>query len=255
MPAHWPGQCSRPLRSKGIVPQHDSGGAVTVSQKPIDSSTHPGTPATPDAVAAQIAIEQAHVDKVYTELGKASERASLVEAEGLARGRISRTGDVRDEEITGLFERDALVFNANRRRATLEMQYEGLVFGRLDLDGGPSDGADREVRYVGRLGVRDDDYESLVIDWRAPAAAPVCATSSPPSSAIRMRPLEHPREGSRRSPEAPAQARRSWRCTARHTSCIPIGAGSSPVGSWSWGRPRPTRHTSSGSCPRWARNQ
>src|SRR5665811_2313344 len=136
------------------MPRHDSGGAVTVSEKPIDPSTHPGNPVTPDVVAAQIAIEQAHVDKVYTELGKASERDSLVEAEGLARGRISRTGDVRDEEITGLFERDALVFNANRRRATLEMQYEGLVFGRLDLDdgssdggssdGGPSDGADRE---------------------------------------------------------------------------------------------------------------
>ena len=64
---------------------------MTVSEKPIDPSTHHDNPVTPDAVAAQIAIEQAHVDKVYTELGKASERASLVEAEGLARGRISRT--------------------------------------------------------------------------------------------------------------------------------------------------------------------
>ena len=178
---------------------------MTVSEKPIDPSTHPGNPVTPDAVAAQIAIEQAHVDKVYTELGKASERASLVEAEGLARGRISRTGDVRDEEITGLFERDALVFNANRRRATLEMQYEGLVFGRLDLDGGPSEGgpsdsgpihggpthgANREVRYVGRLGVRDDDYEPLVIDWRAPAAAPFYrSTPVEPLGVLRRRVL------------------------------------------------------------------
>jgi len=168
---------------------------VTVSEKPIDPSAQPDNPATPDAVAAQIAIEQAHVDKVYTELGKASERASLVEAEGLARGRISRTGDVRDEEITGLFERDALVFNANRRRATLEMQYEGLVFGRLDLNGGPSaddtcDGADREVRYVGRLGVRDDDYEPLVIDWRAPAAAPFYrSTPVEPLGVLRRRVL------------------------------------------------------------------
>src|SRR5674476_1342416 len=184
------GPCSRPLRSKDIVPQCDSGGAVTVSEKPIDPSTHHGNPVTPDAVAAQIAIEQDHVDKVYTELGKASERASLVEAEGLARGRISRTGDVRDEEITGLFERDALVFNANRRRATLEMQYEGLVFGRLDLDGDPSDGADREVRYVGRLGVRDDDYEPLVIDWRAPAAAPFYrSTPVEPLGVLRRRVL------------------------------------------------------------------
>ena len=163
---------------------------MTVSEKPIDPSARPGTPVTPDAVAAQIAVEQAHVDKVYRELGKATERASLVEAEGLARGRISRTGDVRDEEITGLFERDALVFNANRRRTTLEMQYEGLVFGRLDLDHDTSDGADREIRYVGRLGVRDDEYEPLVIDWRAPAAAPFYrSTPVEPLGVLRRRVL------------------------------------------------------------------
>ncbi len=163
---------------------------MTVSEKPIDPSTGPGTPVTPDAVAAQIALEQAHVDKVYAELEKATERASLVEADGLARGRISRTGDVRDEEITGLFERDAMVFNANRRRTTLEMQYEGLVFGRLDLDHHTSEGADREIRYVGRLGVRDDDYEPLVIDWRAPAAAPFYrSTPVEPLGVLRRRVL------------------------------------------------------------------
>ncbi len=155
---------------------------MTVSEKPINPSTRHGDTVTPDAVAAQIAVEQAHVDKVYAELGKATERAALVEAEGLARGRISRTGDVRDEEITGLFERDALVFNANKRRATLEMQYEGLVFGRLDLA--------HDIRYVGRLGVRDDDYEPLVIDWRAPAAAPFYrSTPVEPLGVIRRRVL------------------------------------------------------------------
>jgi DNA helicase IV len=155
---------------------------VTVSEKPINPSTRQGATVTPDAVAAQIAVEQAHVDKVYAELDKATERAAMVEAEGLARGRISRTGDVRDEEITGLFERDALVFNANKRRATLEMQYEGLVFGRLDLD--------HDIRYVGRLGVRDDDYEPLVIDWRAPAAAPFYrSTPVEPLGVIRRRVL------------------------------------------------------------------
>ena len=163
---------------------------MTVSEKPINPSTRQGAPVNPDAVAAQIAVEQAHVDKVYAELDKATERAAMVEAEGLARGRISRTGDVRDEEITGLFERDALVFNANKRRATLEMQYEGLVFGRLDLDHETSDGADRDIRYVGRLGVRDDDYEPLVIDWRAPAAAPFYrSTPVEPLGVIRRRVL------------------------------------------------------------------
>jgi DNA helicase IV len=164
--------------------------------------------ATQDSIAAEIAGEQKLVDRVYAELTKATERASMVEAEGLARGRTDRTGDIRDEEITGLFERDALVFNANKRRAILETQYEGLVFGRLDLESDPNgrtDHADtagradhtraadpvgRETRYVGRLGVRDDEYEPLVIDWRAPAAAPFYrSTPVEPMGVIRRRVL------------------------------------------------------------------
>ncbi|MGO1166489.1 MAG: HelD family protein [Janibacter sp.] len=127
-----------------------------------------------DAVAAEISIEQDHLDRVHTELAKAGKRADLVATDGMSRGRTSRTGDVRDEEMSGLFERDALVYTANRRLAHLERQYEGLVFGRLDLAEGESEGAradEREIRYIGRLGVRDDEYEPLVIDWRAPAAS------------------------------------------------------------------------------------
>jgi DNA helicase IV len=175
---------------------------MTDSDQATKPTARADVPVTPDAVAAQIAVEQAHVDKVYSELTRAAERATLVEAEGLARGRTDRTGDVRDEEITGLFERDALVFNANKRRTTLEMQYEGLVFGRLDLDHDSSvkvdgakvakgvDGDAREVRYVGRLGVRDDEYEPLVIDWRAPAAAPFYrSTPVEPMGVLRRRVL------------------------------------------------------------------
>jgi len=193
---------------------------VTDSSQRIEPSRRPGAPVTQDSLAAEIAVEQELVDKVYAELTKATERAALVEAEGLARGRTDRTGDIRDEEITGLFERDAMVFNANKRRTILETQYEGLVFGRLDLesvaadsdttelgDSGTSklgdsasaeladetdgaDRADRETRYVGRLGVRDDDYEPLVIDWRAPAAAPFYrSTPVEPMGVIRRRVL------------------------------------------------------------------
>ena len=145
-------------------------------------------------VADEIAVEQAHVDQVYAELVKAGTRAGLVEADGLARGRTDRVGTARDEELTGLFERDALVFHAARRRNALESQYEGLVFGRLDIDHPPKpDGEgdpEREVRYIGRLGVRDDDYEPLVIDWRAPAASPFYrATPVEPMGVLRRRVL------------------------------------------------------------------
>jgi DNA helicase IV len=193
---------------------------VTDSQQRTDPAPQHGAPVADhdgSPLSAEIAIEQALVDKVYAELTKATERAALVEAEGLARGRTDRTGDIRDEEITGLFERDALVFNANKRRTILETEYEGLVFGRLDLgsdgdhssdsadgghgaDGDPSDQgvlradashpAERQTRYVGRLGVRDDEYEPLVIDWRAPAAAPFYrSTPVEPMGVLRRRVL------------------------------------------------------------------
>ncbi|OLT44810.1 helicase [Serinicoccus sp. CNJ-927] len=145
-------------------------------------------------VAAQIAAEQAHVDRVYDELGKAAARVELVHAEGMSRGQTDRrgTGDPREEELAGLFERDALVYSASKRRASLEHQHEGLVFGRLDLEHEVADehGSTREVRYVGRLGVRDDDYEPLVVDWRAPAAAPFYrATPVDPQGVLRRRVL------------------------------------------------------------------
>ena len=154
------------------------------------STTSPPRHDLPDIVAAEVALEQAHVDRVYAELAKADARAASVAADGLARGRTDRTGDVRDEEMTGLFERDALVYAAARRRASLETQYEGLVFGRLDLGEEESVADDREVRYIGRLGVRDDDYEPLVVDWRAPAAAAFYrATPVEPMGVLRRRVL------------------------------------------------------------------
>ncbi len=153
-------------------------------------SEHDSAQGVDHEVAKEIAHEQAYVDRVYAELAKAATRAGLVEADGLARGRTDRTGDVRDEELTGLFERDALVFNAVRRRTTLESQYEGLVFGRLDLDQPGPAGEAREARYIGRLGVRDDEYEPLVIDWRAPAAAAFYrATPVEPMGVVRRRVL------------------------------------------------------------------
>jgi DNA helicase IV len=149
-----------------------------------------------DVVAQEIAVEQAHVDRVYAELAKARTRTADVEADGLARGRTDRVGDVRDEELTGLVERDALVYLAARRRHDLDRQFEGLVFGRLDLDHTGSPHPERlradslEARYIGRLGVRDDDYEPLVVDWRAPAAAAFYrATPVDPHGVVRRRVL------------------------------------------------------------------
>ncbi|MET7392712.1 ATP-dependent DNA helicase [Dactylosporangium sp. NPDC005572] len=128
-----------------------------------------------DAVReSEIAAEQAYLDRVYVRLDQLRISAAEVEKAGYSLARVGNFG--------ALVERDAMVYHAARRRRALESEHDGLVFGRLDLGPDGVSGADAaavapevpggEVRYVGRLGLRDEAYESLVVDWRAPAAAP-----------------------------------------------------------------------------------
>ncbi len=105
------------------------------------------------------------MDLVYARLGEATRSAQQVASEGANLYKSDRGSFVREEDGTGLYERDVFAFQAAKRLAVLDAEHEGLVFGRLDR-------TDGEIRYVGRIGVRDVDYEPLVIDWRAPAAEP-----------------------------------------------------------------------------------
>jgi DNA helicase IV len=131
----------------------------------------------------ELAAEQAHVDLVYARLAEATRSAQQVAQAGLSLYQSDRNSFVREEDGTGLYERDVFAFQAARRLAILDAEQEGLVFGRLDR-------TDGEVRYVGRIGVRDADYEPLVIDWRAPAAEPFYrATPTNPMQVVRRRVL------------------------------------------------------------------
>ena len=125
-------------------------------------------------VERELAIEQAHVDLVYARLAEATRSAHLLAKAGRDLFRSDRESYMREEDGTGLLERDVFAFQAAKRLAVLDAEYEGLVFGRLDR-------TDGEVRHVGRMGLRDDDYEPLVVDWRARAAEPFYrATPSQP---------------------------------------------------------------------------
>ncbi len=109
--------------------------------------------------------------------------ARSIADESRARYTADRGDWHREEDATALFERDAFSFQAAKRLAILDAEHEGLVFGRLDL-------VDDDTRYIGRIGVRDDDYEPLVIDWRAPAAeAFYRATATNPMDVVRRRVL------------------------------------------------------------------
>lgn len=78
---------------------------------------------------AELAAEQQHIDRVYGRVEEAARSASRIAVEGHERGQAQNVGRVRDEEQTGLYERDVLVFAAARRIAELDAEHEGLVFG------------------------------------------------------------------------------------------------------------------------------
>jgi DNA helicase IV len=131
----------------------------------------------------ELAAEQTHVDAVYRALGAAVASAKAIQEESKARFLNERTDWLREEMGTSLFERDAFAFEAARRLAILNAEHEGLVFGRIDL-------LSHELRYIGRIGVRDEEYVPLVIDWRAPAAEPFYrATETEPMEVVRRRVL------------------------------------------------------------------
>jgi hypothetical protein len=127
----------------------------------------------PDARTLEIANEQSYVDRVYQRVEVLRRESRELAREGHGRAAAG--------PATGLVERDAIVHRAAGQLRTLDAEAEGLVFGRLDFDDG-------ETYHIGRMGVRDDDREPLLIDWRAPAAAAFYrATSGEPMGVVRRR--------------------------------------------------------------------
>ncbi|MGK3204858.1 HelD family protein [Amycolatopsis sp. MEPSY49] len=129
---------------------------------------------------AEIAIEQAHVDRVYTRLDELRTQAEAMRTKGYEIGQGAQREAI-FEQASMLFERDMMVYHANQTLQSLDAEYEGLVFGRLD-------DRDGERTYVGRLGIRDAEFDNLVTDWRAPAAAAFYqATAEEPMDVVRRR--------------------------------------------------------------------
>lgn len=82
-----------------------------------------------------------------------------------------------------LVDRDVEVRTLAREVKRLDVADNGLCFGRLDSDSG-------ERSYIGRIGLfdRSNDFEPLLLDWRAPAArAFYTATAASPERMRRRR--------------------------------------------------------------------
>ncbi|MBB5917766.1 DNA helicase IV [Nocardia transvalensis] len=127
--------------------------------------------------AAETLAEQDHLTLLYQRLDAMREYAQrrlktvLLEAGGTPQARSER------ESFTQLYTEDLAKYDAAEH---------GLCFGRIDL--AENDGDDH--RYIGRLGIldEDDDYATLLLDWRAPLARPFyLATTAQPDGVTRRR--------------------------------------------------------------------
>ncbi|WP_171171087.1 UvrD-helicase domain-containing protein [Streptomyces sp. I05A-00742] len=157
----------------------------------------------PDGVRdREIGAEQHHLDRVYRRLEEKIHEAEFLMDDAAKRGQVGTPG--------ALAERDAQVFRAGVHLNRLNSEFEDFLFGRIDLlrgkdgkkgpDGAytsvePAEDAVRgdlaeiaETLHIGRIGVLDSDYSPLVIDWRAPAAAPFYrSTPVAPGRVVRRR--------------------------------------------------------------------
>ncbi|MEU6145143.1 UvrD-helicase domain-containing protein [Streptomyces sp. NPDC047081] len=151
----------------------------------------------------EISVEQEHLDRVYRRLEEKIHEAEFLMNDAAKRGQVGTPG--------ALAERDAQVFRAGIHLNRLNNEFEDFLFGRIDLllgkdgkkgpDGAytavePAEGAVREdgtadiaeTLHIGRIGVLDSEYAPLVIDWRAPAAAPFYrSTPVDPGRVVRRR--------------------------------------------------------------------
>jgi len=108
------------------------------------------------AMSAEIAAEQAHIDRAYARLA-ITERGAAGLAETLSPG---ERGGAHQERLL----RAAAIEAGRRRLEALLTGGSALCFGRIDT-------AD-DTFHIGRTGVADAGGDQLIVDWRAPVAEP-----------------------------------------------------------------------------------
>ena len=135
-------------------------------------------PADPDGPQSpreiEVAREQAYVSTLYERLDTMRQYAKtrlqkvLLETGGTPQARSER------ESFSQMYSDDLAKYDAAEN---------GLCFGKIEM-------ADDEPRYVGRIGILDEekDFETLLLDWRAPLARPFyLATTAAPDGVTKRR--------------------------------------------------------------------
>jgi DNA helicase IV len=124
--------------------------------------------------AAELSREQEYVSALYAKVDRLRKETSARLAEVLR-----NTGGTHQARV----ERDVATAMHTEQLAQFSAAESGLCFGRLDFENG-------ERSYIGRIGLfdEDNDYEPLLMDWRAPAARPFyLATAASPDGVHRRR--------------------------------------------------------------------
>jgi len=124
----------------------------------------------------ELRAERSYVEGLYARLD--AERARVRD-----RYRATLGGPVDPQNGGTLVERDVEVRALAREVTRLDVADSGLCFGRLDAVSG-------ERSYIGRIGLLDEEneYEPVLLDWRAPAArAFYVATAASPENMRRRR--------------------------------------------------------------------
>ena len=104
-------------------------------------------------------------------------------ASGATRPCVKCTAAAGGGTFAARMEREVSAAEQARRLTQLNGVERGLCFGRMD-------DTDHRTFYIGRIGLHDDEYEPVLIDWRAPAARPFyAATPNDPAGLLRRRHL------------------------------------------------------------------
>lgn len=136
----------------------------------------------------RISEEQGYVDMLFGRLDDAVDKTN----ERLREVMLTQDPDAAE----ALVQRETEYHSLNEKLDRLNLAQLGLVFGRVDVAEKPENidnpipgqpGMDR--RYIGRMGLtaREENYRSLLLDWRAPMARPfyLATTARPEGVTLR----------------------------------------------------------------------
>jgi DNA helicase IV len=122
---------------------------------------------------AELDHEQEYITVLYSRLDDLRKRAN----DRLA-GVLHQSGGTHQARV----ERETFSTMYIQQVAQFDAAENGLCFGRLEF-------TDGELRYIGRLGIHadTDDYEQLLMDWRADAARPFYLATAASPGDVRVR--------------------------------------------------------------------